>query len=170
MPHSSCWGQHLDNDKNSGRIHSRMARKPPQSTTLRTVFAVVMIVGIESVIAVPRINEAIKDYRLNSAAMEVWQGVHRARIMAIKEKKTIAVDFDRSSYTIIRSSTGEVAMSRNLSREYPEISIVVTEGSRGIVFDRTGAMEGGSQEIEIRGPTGKRRFTILVTGLIGSPS
>lgn len=147
-----------------------MAKKSPQGTLLRTVFAVIMIVGVEAVIAVPRINEAIKDYRLNNAAMEVWQDIHRARIMAIKEKKTIAVDFDHSSYTIIRSSTGEVAVSRNLSREYPEISIVVTESRRGIVFDRTGAMEGGSQEIEIRGPTGKRRFTILATGLIGSPS
>ncbi len=145
-----------------------MARKPPQSTTLRTVFAVVMIVGIEAVIAVPRLNEAVKDYRLSSAATEVWQDIHRARIMAIKEKKTVRIDFDYNSYRIVLISTGAVALTRYLSIEYPEISIHVTESRGGIVFDRTGATEGGSKEIEITGPTGSRRFTIYATGKIGS--
>jgi Tfp pilus assembly protein FimT len=144
-----------------------MAMKTVNNATLRSLFAVVMIVGIESVVALPRISNAIKDYRLNSAATEVWQDMHRARIMAIKEKKTIQVDFDDNSYRIVRAATGEVVLSRHLSREYPEISIVVTESSGGIAFDRTGAAEGGSKEIEISGPTGKRKFTILATGLIG---
>ena len=147
-----------------------MAMKTVKSTTLRNLFAVVMIVGIESAVALPRISDAIKDYRLNSAATEVWQDMHRARLMAIKEKKTIRVDFDHNSYRIVRAATGEVALSRHLSLEYPEISIVVTESRGGIVFDRTGATEGGSKEIEISGPTGKRRFTILATGLIGGLS
>ena len=147
-----------------------MAIKTVKRATLRNLFAVVMIVGIESVVAFPRISDAIKDYRLNSAATEVWQDMHRARFMAIKEKKTIWVDFDHNSYRIVRSATGEVALSRHLSREYPEISIIVTESRGGIVFDRTGAAESGSKEIEINGPTGRRRFTILATGNIGGLS
>ena len=148
-----------------------MAMQTVHSAILRNLFAVVLIVGIESVVAFPRINDAIKDYRLNSAAMEVWQDMHRARFMAIKEQRTMRVDFDHNSYTIIRVSTGEVALSRDLSHEYPGIRIIlVTESRGGIVFDRTGAAEGGFQEIEIGGPTGSRRFTILPTGTIGGLS
>lgn len=147
-----------------------MATQAVKGALLRNLFAVAMIVGIESVVLFPRINDAIKDYRLNSAATEVWQDMHRARIMAIKEKQPIRVDFDHASYRLIRDTTGEVALSRHLSPEYPEISIVVTERGRGIVFDRTGASGGGSLEIEIHGPTGKRSFAILATGTIGGLS
>lgn len=145
-----------------------MAKKPPQSTTLRTVFAVIMIVGIESVAALPHINDTLKDYRLNSAATEVWQDMHRAQFMAIKEKRTIRVDFDQDSYSIIRVATSEVALTRHLMREYPEIILVVSGGREGIVFERTGTTGGDSREIEITGPTGRRSFTILATGVIGS--
>ena len=92
-----------------------MARKAVKSSTLRNVFVVVLIVGIESVVAAPRINDAIKDYRLNSAATEAWQDIHRARIMAIKGKQTIRVVFDDSSYRIIRAATGAVVLSRHLA-------------------------------------------------------
>ncbi len=148
-----------------------MAMQTVQRAILRNLIAVVLIVGIEAVVALPRINDAIKNYRLNSAASEVWQDMHKAKGMAIKEQRAIRIDFDRNSYTIVRVSTGEVALSRDLSREYPDISIiVVTESSGGIVFDRTGAAESGFQEIEISGPTGSRRFTILPTGKISGLS
>lgn len=147
-----------------------MAIKTLTGITLSSLFAVAMIVGIETVVALPRINDAIKNYRLNSAATEVWQDIHKARIMAIKERRTIRVDFDYNSYKVIRVATGEVALSRHLSIKYPEISIIVTESKGGIVFDRTGSAEGGTKEIEISGPTGSRRFTILPTGKIGGLS
>ena len=129
-----------------------------------------MIIGIESVVAGPRISDAIKNYRLNTAAMTVWEDMQRAKAMAVRERQTILVDFDHDSYKIVRVSTGEVALSRNLSSEYPKISVVVTESNGGIVFDRTGAVAGDSKKIEIKGPAGTRRFTILVTGKIGNLS
>jgi Tfp pilus assembly protein FimT len=134
--------------------------------TLSSLFAVAMIIGIESVVALPRINDAIKHYRLNNAAGTLWQDMHMARTMAIKEKRAVRIIFDHTSYRIVRVDTGEVALSRPLSIEYPEIDIVVTESRGGIVFDRTGSAEGGPKEIEIIGPTGSRRFTILPTGKI----
>ena len=145
-----------------------MARTAAQRSPLRIFFAVAMIIGIEAVVAAPRISDAIKHYRLNSVAVEVWQDIHRARLMAIKEKQTIRVDFDQDSYRITRVTTGEVTLTRHLTREYPEISLAVSGGREGIVFDRAGATEGDSREIEITGPAGKRSFTILATGVIGS--
>ncbi len=139
-----------------------------QGVTLRNLFAVIMIVGIESAAALPHLNVTLKDYRLNSAATDVWLDMHRAQFMAIKERRTIRVDFDQDSYRITRVTTGEVTLTRHLTREYPEISLVVSGGGEGIVFDRTGATEGDSREIEITGPAGKRSFTILATGVIGN--
>jgi Tfp pilus assembly protein FimT len=144
-----------------------MASTAVKRALLRKLFAVVLIVGIESAVAGPRISDAIKDYRLTAAATTVWEDMQRAKAMAIRERRTIRVDFDHDSYRIIRVSTGEVALSRNLSREYPQIRIVVTESSGGIVFDRTGAAGDDSKDIEIKGPAGTRRFTILATGKIG---
>ena len=147
-----------------------MLMQTVKRSPLRIFFAVALIVGIEAVVAAPRISDALKDYRLNSAATEVWQDMHRARFMAIKEKRTIRVDVDQASYRIIRVATGEVALTRHLAREYPEISLVVSESSDGIVFDRTGAVAGDSKEVEIIGPAGRRRFTILATGVISGLS
>lgn len=147
-----------------------MAIKAAHRSLLQIFFAVAMIIGVEAVVIAPRISDALKDYRLNGAAMEVWEDIHGARLMAIREKQTIRIDFDDSSYRIIRAATGEVVLSRNLAAEYPGISISVTESRDGIVFDRTGAAGGGSQEIAILGPTGKRRFSVLATGVIGGLS
>jgi Tfp pilus assembly protein FimT len=139
-----------------------------KGVTLRNLFAVIMIIGIESAAALPHINDTLKDYRLNSAATEVWLDMHRAQFMAIKEKRMIRVDFDQDSYRIIRVATGEVALTRHFSREYPEINLAVSASREGIVFDRTGATGGDSREIEITGPAGRRSFTILATGVIGN--
>lgn len=139
-----------------------------KNATRRNLFVVLMIVGIESVAALPHISNTIKDYRLNSAATAVWEDMHRAQFMAIRESRTIRVEFDQASYSIIRVATGEVALTRHLAREYPDIRLAVSESGEGIVFDRTGAMEGDSKEIEITGPAGKRSFTILATGVIGN--
>ena len=139
-----------------------------KNATARNLFAVLMIVGIESVAALPNVNNTLQDYRLNSAATTVWEDMHRAQFMAIRESRTIRVEFDQASYRIIRVATGEAALTRHLSREYPDISLVVSEMRESLVFDRTGATAGDSRDIEISGPAGTRRFTILATGIIGS--
>ena len=129
--------------------------------------AVVFIVGSEAIVVLPRINDLIKNHRLDNAAQEVWQDMHRARLLAIKEKGTILVKFDHDSYRAVRAATGEVAFRRNLSEDYTDVIISTTAVRGRISFDRTGTAEGNTTEIEIEGPTGTRRFTILATGKIG---
>ena len=63
--------------------------------------------------------------------------------------------------------SGEVAFRRNLSEDYTDVIISTTAVRGRISFDRTGTAEGNTTEIEIEGPTGTRRFTILATGKIG---
>ncbi|TLY25238.1 MAG: hypothetical protein E6K64_04420 [Nitrospirae bacterium] len=143
-----------------------MATKAGKSFTLANLAVVILIVGSEAIVVLPRINDFIQNHRLNNAAQEVWQDMHRARLLALKEKGTIRVEFDHDSYKVVRVATGEIAFRRNLSVDYPDIMISTTDVRGQITFDRTGTADGNTTEIEIRGPTGTRRFTILATGKI----
>ena len=143
-----------------------MATKAGKSFTLTNLAVVILIVGSEAIVVLPRINDFIQNHRLNNAAQEVWQDIHRARLLALKEKGTIRVEFDHDSYKVVRVATGEIAFKRNLSVDYPDIIISTTDVRGQITFDRTGTADGNTTEIEIRGPTGTRRFTILATGKI----
>ena len=143
-----------------------MATKAGKSFTLANLVVVILIVGSEAIVVLPRINDFIQNHRLNNAAQEVWQDMHRARLLALKEKGTIRVEFDHDSYKVVRVATGEIAFRRNLSVDYPDIMISTTDVRGQITFDRTGTADGNTTEIEIRGPTGTRRFTILATGKI----
>ena len=143
-----------------------MATKAGKSFTLANLVVVILIVGSEAIVVLPRINDFIQNHRLNNAAQEVWQDMHRARLLALREKGTIRVEFDHDSYKVVRVATGEIAFKRNLSVDYPDIMISTTDVRGQITFDRTGTADGNTTEIEIRGPTGTRRFTILATGKI----
>jgi len=147
-----------------------MATKAGKGFTLGNLVAVILIVGSEAIVVAPRINDFIKTHGLNNAARDVWQDMHRARLLAIREKRTIRVEFDYDSYKVVRASTGEVAFTRKLSVDYPDVIINTTDGRGRITFDRTGSAEGNTIEIQIQGPTGTRRFTILATGKIGGLS
>jgi Tfp pilus assembly protein FimT len=147
-----------------------MTTKAGKGFTLANLAAVILIVGSEAIVVYPRINDFIKNHRLNNAAREVWQDMHRARLLAIKEKRTIRVEFDHNSYKVVRIATGEIAFKRNLTVDYPDVIISTTDVRGRITFDRTGTADGNTTAIEIQGPTGTRRFTILATGKIEGPS
>jgi Tfp pilus assembly protein FimT len=147
-----------------------MTTKAGKGFTLANLAAVILIVGSEAIVVYPRINDFIKNHRLNNAAREVWQDMHRARLLAIKEKRTIRVEFDHNSYKVVRIATGEIAFKRNLTVDYPDVIISTTDVRGRITFDRTGTAHGNTTAIEIQGPTGTRRFTILATGKIEGPS
>ena len=147
-----------------------MATKTGNGFTLANLVAVILIVGSEAIVVSPRVNDFIKNHRLNNAAREVWQDMHRARLLAIKEKRAIRVEFDHDSYKVVRAATGEVVFRRNLSMDYPGVSISTTDVRGRITFDRTGTAQKNTTEIEIHSPTGTRRFTILATGKIGGLS
>jgi hypothetical protein len=57
-----------------------------------------------------------------------------------------------------------------LTVDYPDVIISTTDARGRITFDRTGTADGNTTAIEIQGPTGTRRFTILATGKIEGPS
>jgi prepilin-type N-terminal cleavage/methylation domain-containing protein len=91
--------------------------------TLIELLIALMITGIMTAIAVPRFSGLIKNYTFMSAARIIWLDLHRAKMMAIKQGKTMRVDFNATSYNIVRVDTSAVVLSRNLSLAYPNITL-----------------------------------------------
>src|SRR6267378_1990714 len=99
-----------------------MQLKNTRGFTLVELLIALMIMGIMAAIAVPRFSGLIKNYRLTNAARIVWLDLHRAKMMAIKQGRTMRVDFTATSYNIVRVDTAAVVLSRNLSVHYPSVT------------------------------------------------
>ena len=70
--------------------------------TFVELMLVLIIMGVVAALAVPQFSGLIQNYKLANAARVVWLDLHRARMRAIKERRTMRVDFTAISYTIYR--------------------------------------------------------------------
>jgi type IV fimbrial biogenesis protein FimT len=136
--------------------------------TLVDLLIAVVILGIVALVATPQLSGFLRGYRLQGAAQLVWVDLQRARALAIKEGTTMRVDFTPTIYVVVRPATNEVRFRRDLARDYSGITVEVPTNS--VAFTSTGAALPPSRTVEIQGPGGSRRVTILPTGFIGSPS
>ena len=134
--------------------------------TLIELLIALMITGIIATIAVPRFSGLIKNYKLTNAARVVWLDLQRAKMMAIKQGRTMRVDFTATSYNIVRVDTAAVVLSRNLLVDYPSVTFDTTATTPSVSFGSTGTANGGTVVIQ-QGPTSSKQFTIALTGRIG---
>jgi prepilin-type N-terminal cleavage/methylation domain-containing protein len=125
-----------------------------------------MIISIMGVFAAPQFGNTLRAYRLNGAVQVIWGDLHKARLMAIKENRTIRVDFPSGAYKIVRAGTEEVVFQRNLTTDFPGITASIQNNT--ISFGSTGTAGAGSKTVQVQGATGCKRFTILTTGRIGN--
>ena len=125
-----------------------------------------MILGIIVAFAVPQFRGTLRAYKLQGATKVVWGDLHKARFMAIKENRSIRVDFAGTSYNLVRVETGEVAFSRNLGVSYPGITASTSDNT--VTFGSSGTAGGGGKTIQVQSPEGTKTFTILTTGRIGN--
>ena len=127
-----------------------------------------MIISIMGAFAAPQFGSTLRAYRLNGATKVIWGDLHKARLIAIKENRTIRVDFTASAYEIVRVDTAVVAFRRNLTADFPGITVSISNNT--ISFGSTGTSGGGSKNVQVQNATGSKSFTILTTGRIGNIS
>jgi prepilin-type N-terminal cleavage/methylation domain-containing protein len=125
-----------------------------------------MIVAILGAVAAPQFTGLLRSFRLNGAVKVIWGDLHKARLMAIKENRTIRVDFTSNAYDIVRVDTAEVVFRRNLATDYPGITVSIQDDT--ISFGSTGTAGSGSKTVQVQSATGSKSFTILTTGRIGN--
>jgi type IV fimbrial biogenesis protein FimT len=136
--------------------------------TLMELFITMMIVGILATVAAPQATGLMRTYRLSGAGQVVWGDLHKARLMAIKESRTIRVDFTATAYSLVRVDTAEVAFSRNVALEYPGITLGVTPNA--VTFTSAGLLASATRNVQIQSTAGTKGVTILPTGRIGNPT
>jgi type IV fimbrial biogenesis protein FimT len=127
----------------------------------------VMIVAVLSVVSMPHLTNFLRSFRLNGATRIVWGDLHKARQLAIKEGRTISVNFTGTSYTFVRG-TAQVVFQRDLTSSYPGVTVSIQNNT--ISFGSSGTAGGGGRTVEVQSPLGTKRFTILTTGRIGNIS
>jgi prepilin-type N-terminal cleavage/methylation domain-containing protein len=127
-----------------------------------------MIISIMGVFAAPQFGSTLRAYRLNGATKVIWGDLHKARLMAIKENRTIRVDFTASAYEIVRVDTAVVAFRRNMAADFPGITVTIQNST--ISFGSTGTAGVGGKTVQVQSATGIKSFTILTTGRIGNIS
>src|SRR6266540_4626460 len=110
-----------------------------------------MIISIMGAFAAPQFGSTLRAYRLNGATKVIWGDLHKARLMAIKENRTIKVEFPSGAYEIKRG-TDEVVFRRDLTNDFPGITVSISGGT--ISFGGTGTAGGGSKTVQVQNATG----------------
>jgi prepilin-type N-terminal cleavage/methylation domain-containing protein len=137
-----------------------------QGFTLVELLIGAMIISIIAAFAAPQFGSTLRVYRLTGARQVIWGDLHKARMMAIKENRTIRVDFTSGSYEIVRVGTGEVIFRRNLTTDFPGITVSIPNNT--VSFGSTGTAGGGGKTVQVQSATASKSFTILTTGRIGN--
>lgn len=82
--------------------------------TLMEVIVIVAIIGIMSSIAVPAIRTWAPNYRLKSAAREVFSNLQKARSMAVKFNRNTAVVFDTANSRVVLCDNWDTSVSPSI--------------------------------------------------------
>ena len=151
--------------------HHALIKDPLDSqkgVTLIEFMVVLGILAILLIIAIPRMD-MLQSSRLEGAARVVWSDMHKAKMMAIKENRNIKIEFSGNGYDFIRVSDDETIYSRNVTEEYPGVSLTKSS-NEPIVFTTKGVGVPPSQTIFISLDGQTKSFTVLSSGRIGGIS
>jgi type II secretion system protein H len=131
--------------------------------SLIEIIIVLALAALLGGIAVFYLAPAIKNYRLNGAAHLVMGDFQNAKTIALKENRSIRIDLTTTGYSFVRTDSETTIFSRNLSSEYPNVSIN-KQGGGSILFTSTG--QTSAAVVHVQGDSGTKTLTIGWTGRI----
>lgn len=134
--------------------------------SLIEMLIVFALIGILTTLAVPQTNIWTEHYRLNGATRIVWGDLQHAKMTAIKTNQTVTVTFNTTTKTSYNfSQGGSTIFSRNLTDDYPGITVVKGGDENYIIFTSTGLMTQ-SATITVQRNNKSKSITTLWTGRI----
>ncbi len=138
--------------------------------TIAELLIVVLIVGVLTVVAIPRLHFRLVDQsQAQATAWKIVADLRRARSLAILHAATNTQGFalemrhhgTKTTYDLVDLSDSHVVDSHTLASD------VAWEGGHQFHFDQLGALvEGSDTALEISG--GKRTFVIRVVSATGA--
>ncbi len=128
--------------------------------TVLEIMITVAVFAILIVVAVPNMALLSNAYQLRGAAREVASDLQFARLLAVKENRSIRVAFASNSYQILRVSDGSVVKSRNVANDYPGLTLT----NLSVDFYSRGDSNGNT--IIVTNPRGAKNITVNYTGRI----
>ncbi len=132
----------------------------PSGFTLMELVITLGILATLLAVAAPNLDLFSSSYKLRGAAREVATDLQFARLLAVKENKDFRVDISSQSYQVVRVIDGSVAKSRNLSPDYPDITLT----NISIPFDSRG--NSSANTVTVANPRGAKNVTVVSTGRV----
>ncbi len=132
----------------------------PSGFTLMELVITLGILATLLAVAEPNLDLFSSSYKLRGAAREVATDLQFARLLAVKENKDFRVDISSQSYQVVRVIDGSVAKSRNLSPDYPDITLT----NISIPFDSRG--NSSANTVTVANPRGAKNVTVVTTGRV----
>ncbi len=131
--------------------------------SLTEVLIGISILAILLLIAVPEMNVLADKFRLSGATRLVWGDLQNARMTAIKTNGSTTITFNSSTNYSFPAGGGGT-FSRDLTKEYPNITVTRTGGVNTIAFTSTGTAETAT--VTVQGAQGTKTISVFLTGRI----
>jgi prepilin-type N-terminal cleavage/methylation domain-containing protein len=90
-------------------------RDDQKGFSLNETMVTVAIVGILGLIAVPNLVTALPGYRLKSSARELCSNLRKARSLAVKQNRTISVDFYINDNRYLIDGSDTIALASGIT-------------------------------------------------------
>ncbi|MCP4605807.1 MAG: prepilin-type N-terminal cleavage/methylation domain-containing protein [Proteobacteria bacterium] len=109
-------------------------REKQRGFTLIEVVMVIAIIAILLTIAVPAINGWLPNYRLKSAARDLYSTFQMARMEAVKANERRGVSFDAAAGTYQILSSGDDGTFGTADDPAPKTAVVLSDYGSGVSF------------------------------------
>jgi prepilin-type N-terminal cleavage/methylation domain-containing protein len=144
---------------------SKLESQPISDSKGYTLVEVLVVIGLISIlmgIAVPQMSTLTNTFRLKGATRLVWGDLQNAKMTAIKTNGSTTVTFN-STTNYSYPQGGGTTFTRDLSNEYPNITVSKTGGGT-ITIGSTGTTSNAT--LTIQGSSGTKTISVLGTGRI----